>query len=184
MSFWRHLKTVAKHRHLVMVYCFRVGLYRQGLTHDLSKFSPTEFWTGVKYYQGIRSPNAAEREACGYSLAWMHHKGRNKHHFEYWTDVPPNSSKYAPVPMPVNYLVEMCMDRIAACKTYLGDKYTDSAAIDYLEKREEDPEMHPETLRKTKYILRMVAEKGEDETFKFIKNHVLKGEEFADSVSE
>lgn len=76
MKPWQHFKTITRHRLLVMVNCFRIGLIRQGLTHDLSKYSPTEFWTGAKYYQGIRSPNAAEREKKGYSAAWLHHKGR------------------------------------------------------------------------------------------------------------
>ncbi|MBP3413486.1 MAG: catalase, partial [Oscillospiraceae bacterium] len=70
---------------MVRKHCFRVGLYWQGLTHDLSKYSPTEFRSGILYYQGTRSPNSRERELKGHSLAWMHHKGRNKHHFEYWT---------------------------------------------------------------------------------------------------
>ena len=62
MKPWQHFKAITKHRWLVMLGCFRVGLYRQGLTHDLSKYSPTEFWTGARYYQGNRSPNAA---TCG-----------------------------------------------------------------------------------------------------------------------
>ena len=62
--------------------CFKIGLYKQGLTHDLSKYSPTEFLVGYKYYQGNRSPNNAEREETGVSKAWLHHKGRNRHHFE------------------------------------------------------------------------------------------------------
>ena len=67
-KFWGHLKTITHHRHLVMRGCFRMGLIWQGLTHDLSKYSPTEFLAGVRYYQGDRSPNTAEREANGYSL--------------------------------------------------------------------------------------------------------------------
>ena len=72
MKPWQHLKTICHHRRLVRQGCFRVGLYWQGLTHDLSKFSPTEFWSGAKYFQGNRSPNSAQREAEGYSVAWMH----------------------------------------------------------------------------------------------------------------
>ena len=106
-KFWGHLKTITHHRHLVMRGCFRMGLIWQGLTHDLSKYSPTEFFAGVRYYQGNRSPNTAEREANGYSLAWMHHKGRNRHHFEYWTDLSPETRTYEPVDMPVKYLCEI-----------------------------------------------------------------------------
>ncbi len=180
MSFWGHLKTVSKHRYLVMVHCFKVGLFRQGLTHDLSKFSPTEFWPGVRYYQGSRSPNTAEREDKGYSTAWMHHKGRNRHHFEYWTDLRPGSREYVPVPMPTRYLVEMCMDRIAACKTYHGKDYTQADPLAYLQTAKESPLMHPDTMKKTEFLLTMLAERGEKETFRFIREHVLRGEPFAE----
>ena len=81
-----HFRTITRHKLTVMDLCFKVGLIRQGLLHDLSKYSPEEFLSGVRYYQGTRSPNAAEKEIVGYSAAWLHHKGRNKHHFEYWMD--------------------------------------------------------------------------------------------------
>ena len=86
------MKTINHHKWLVMKYCFRLGMYKQGLLHDLSKYSPVEFMVGVKYYQGTRSPNTAEREAKGYTSAWLHHKGRNKHHLEYWLDYATNTS--------------------------------------------------------------------------------------------
>ena len=172
MHVWGHLKTITKHRFLVMKHCFRVGLYWRGLTHDLSKYAPSEFWPGARYYQGDRSPNVAEREANGYSKAWMHHKGRNKHHFEYWTDLRIGTREYVPVPMPTVYLVEMCMDRIAACKTYHGKNYTESDPINYLKRAMESPLMHPETMRKTQYLLQMLADRGEQETFRYIREHV------------
>lgn len=175
---WRHFKTITKHKFLVMSHCFRVGLYRRGLLHDLSKYSPTEFWAGAKYYQGTKSPNVAEREDNGYSVAWMHHKGRNKHHFEYWTDLRIGTRDYAPVPMPTAYLVEMCMDRIAACKTYHGKAYNDADALAYLDQARETPLMHPETTRKLRFLLTMLRDKGEQETFSYIRHHVLKGKDF------
>ena len=82
-----HLITVLHHKKLVAEGCFHTGLYCQGLMHDMSKFTPTELLNGFRYYQGGRqSPNNGERVSRGYSEAWMHHKGRNLHHFEYWTD--------------------------------------------------------------------------------------------------
>ena len=125
MKAWQHLKTITRHRHLVCQGCFKVGLYWQGLTHDLSKYTPVEFSVGAKYYQGNRSPNSAERLEKGYSASWMHHKGRNKHHWEYWTDLSLETMTYAPVPMPRRYLAEMVMDRIAACKTGRYGFYSD-----------------------------------------------------------
>ena len=145
MKPWQHFKTITHHRLLVMVNCFRIGLIRQGLFHDLSKYSPTEFWAGARYYQGIRSPNAAEREQNGYSAAWLHHKGRNRHHYEYWTDLNPTTRQYEPVPMPRRYLAEMVMDRIAASKVYLGRRYTSAAPLEYFRSSHEGPLMHRQT---------------------------------------
>lgn len=179
MNFFGHLKTVTKHRFLVMAGCFRVGLILQGLTHDLSKFSPTEFLPGVRYYQGNRSPNVRERELFGYSKAWMHHKGRNKHHFEYWTDLVPGTKTYGPVPMPDRYIVEMVMDRIAACKTYQGKAYRDASALEYFEKAREESLIHPETKKKLLFLLTMLRDSGEKETFRFIRKTVLRGKSFA-----
>lgn len=176
---WQHFKTITHHRHLVMLGCFRVGLVWRGLTHDLSKYSPCEFLTGVRYYQGDRSPNTAEREAKGYSEAWMHHKGRNRHHFEYWTDLNISSRRYEPVEMPTVYLVEMVMDRIAACKTYQGAAYTDASPLTYLLRARESSSVHPATLRKLRFLLQMLADRGENETFRFIRTVVLPGLPYA-----
>ena len=178
MKAWNHFCTITRHRWQVRKGCFQVGLYWQGLTHDLSKYSPTEFSVGAKYYQGTRSPNGAEREEKGYSEAWMHHKGRNKHHFEYWTDMNRATRRYESVPMPRKYLVEMVMDRIAACKIYQGDAYTDASPKAYLGRSPDQQLMHPKLLRELSYLLDMLAEKGEKETFAYIKNEVLAGKPF------
>ncbi len=174
----KHLKTITHHKLLVMAGCFRVGLYWQGLCHDLSKYSPREFWTGAKYYQGNRSPNGAERDQKGYSEAWMHHKGRNRHHYEYWTDMSPETLRYEAVPMPRKYLAEMVMDRIAASKTYQGKAYTDTSALIYLENSAERLLMHPVTKRELTYILTMLRDQGEKATFFYIKHSLLKNKPF------
>lgn len=175
---WKHFVTVTHHRWLVGKGCFRVGLYWQGLTHDLSKYSPTEFLVGARYYQGNRSPNGAEREEKGYSEAWMHHKGRNRHHYEYWTDMNLETRNYAPVPIPRRYLVEMVMDRIAACMVYEGKNYTSGSALTYLQKSREKTLMHPQTRRQLEYILTMLQDVGEKETFRYLREEVLKGKPF------
>ena len=155
--------------------CFQVGLYKQGLLHDLSKYSPSEFLVGVKYYQGDRSPNNAEREAIGYSSAWLHHKGRNRHHYEYWIDYSTKEIKggMAPAPMPEKYIVEMLMDRIAACKVYNGANYTDAAPLTYYSKGRENAPIHPKTRELLESLLTMLAQKGESETFNYIRREVL-----------
>ena len=166
---FKHFHTITKHRHKVIYHCFKTGIGWQGLFHDLSKYSPTEFIPGAKYYLGTRSPNEKERELFGYSLAWMHHKGRNKHHFEYWVDINPQSKRYEPVPMPLRYITEMFCDRVAACKIYRGKDYTDSSALEYFLRGNARSKMHTETADILEEWLTMLAERGERETFAHIK---------------
>ena len=174
MNAWGHFKTITHHKLLVMQYCFRVGLIGQGLKHDLSKYSPTEFRVGMKYYTGTKSPNAAEREELGYSVAWLHHKGRNRHHLEYWIDYGGPNMELCGHPMPTRYMVELCLDRIAACRVYHGDKYTDADPLEYLNNSKDSKMMHPETKRQVVEILTMLKEKGEAETLRYLRQVVLK----------
>ena len=174
MKWWSHLKTINHHKWLVMKYCFRVGLIKQGLLHDLSKYSPTEFLVGVKYYQGTRSPNNAEREDKGYSSAWLHHKGRNKHHLEYWLDYGLNGEGIIGMRMPTNYVVEMFCDRVAASQNYNRDTYEDTFPLAYYEKGKERYLLHPESRELLERLLHMLAEEGEAKTFSYIRNEVLK----------
>lgn len=171
MKFFKHLHTVCKHRRIVKKLCFKVGLIRQGITHDLSKFSPKEFNPGVKYYQGNRSPQAKERELFGYSAAWLHHKGRNKHHFEYWTEVQVGG-RVKFFDMPPKYFAEMVCDRIAASKVYKGKDYTPSAPLEYFLTRGDKQIMNEETAKRLEYYLILLAEKGEEEMFKELKKFV------------
>ena len=177
MNVWGHFKTITSHKLLVMKYCFKVGLYRQGLLHDLSKYSPTEFLVGAKYYQGTRSPNNAEREEIGLSTSWLHHKGRNKHHFEYWVDYGIGAEHVlAGMPMPRKYIAEMIMDRISASRVYSPQGYTDASPLAYYEKGKEKLWfIHEDTKEQLEYLLKMLAVKGEAATLSYIKNVYLKG---------
>lgn len=164
-----HTRTVVTHRHMVLKHCIKAGIPLQGLTHDLSKFSPSEFIYGVKFYRGDKSPNEGEREDHGFSYAWMHHKGRNKHHFEYWNDYNIEANKALPVKMPLKYVVEMFCDRVAASKVYLKDKYTCKSPYEYFDKGRSRRTIHPETSDFLEKLLKMLAEKGESYTFMYIK---------------
>lgn len=170
-----HFKTITHHRHLVCRYCFRLGLYRQGLTHDLSKYSPQEFWRGVKYYQGDRSPNDAERRENGVSLAWLHHKGRNRHHFEYWIDyriARDGTVSMGGCKMPKKYVAEMFCDRIAACRVYQGDQYTDASAYDYFQRTKGRFWIHEETSALLGRWLLLLKEEGEEAAFRQIRREL------------
>lgn len=168
----KHLKTVLKHRHKVIAHCKKAGIFWQGLRHDLSKFSPVEFFAGARYFAGTYSPNENERREKGYSTAWMHHKGRNRHHFEYWTDVNPATKRVEPVPMPINYVAEMFCDRVAASKTYKGKEYKNSHPLEYFKNGEAHRVIHPKTSDLLESWLVVLAEQGEDAVFPIIKKAV------------
>lgn len=173
-----HLKTIKLHRKLVRKGCFKIGLYWQGLTHDLSKYMPSEFNVGVKYYQGTQSPNNAERADIGYSSAWLHHKGRNKHHYEYWIDYNSHAKEEGqelmiPVPMPDRYIAEMIIDRISASKVYKGDQYTDASPLEYYYQGTHRAPLHDYTRSMLLKYLEMLKEKGEDYTFAEIKKNLV-----------
>lgn len=152
-----HLKTIMKHRWLVFKLCCRAGIPWRGLVHDLSKYSPTEFWEGVKYYQGDRSPILACIEEEGYSKAKLHHRGRNKHHPAYWYD------EFAKEPTPIIpyvYVAEMICDKIAASMNYNGKKWTDDSPMEYWNSRNDTDILNPKICDMLTEVFRMVAVYG------------------------
>ena len=168
-----HFKTITRHKLTVMDLCFKVGLIRQGLLHDLSKYEPVEFLTGIRYYTGVRSPNAIEKAEKGYSTAWLHHKGRNRHHFEYWFDVNSTGQgeKVMCAKMPLKYVLEMVCDRIAACKVYHGEEYQEKDPYEYYHMREERivPTLHPDTAALTEELLMLLRDRGERHTMAYMR---------------
>jgi hypothetical protein len=130
-KYFCHFRNIIKHKYYVSIECFKLGLYWQGITHDLSKFSPIEFLESAKYYQGNGTPITEIKRRKGFSEAWLHHKGRNKHHWEYWTDFYEGVVK--PIKIPDKYLKEMACDMLGASKTYLGWFFYDSAPLEYFD---------------------------------------------------
>lgn len=160
MSPWeratRHFILVARHKWHVFLYCAYSGHPWRGLMHDWSKFSPTEFLGSIRYFNGRRSPVGLCRDVEGYSFAWLHHKGRNKHHYEFWTDsVDPcgnhatKSGQIFPIPMPYEYALESICDTIAASRAYNGKKFSYEVLYKWWLRSQKyfPPTMHPQTKR-------------------------------------
>lgn len=166
-----HLHTINAHKLLVTKLCFACGLYRQGLLHDLSKYSPLELRTGFRYFQGYRSPIEAQKEHEGYSFSWLHHKGRNPHHWEYWIDN--GSQGVHAVKMERRYVAEMFCDRVAASMIYQKEKYTDRSALNYYLAAKDHMMMHPETARDLEYLLDYLARHGLANALDFIRRVYL-----------
>jgi len=172
-----HFKTITKHKMMVTDLCLRVGLTKQGLMHDLTKYEPIEFLTGAKYFTGDHSPNADEKRDKGYSDAWLHHKGINKHHHEYWMDLQyadPKTGRLAGVggaKMPLRYVLEMACDRIGACKVYHKDAYKPDDPWKYYLRTAHvvAPTLHKETKALLEDILELMAKQGEKKALAFMR---------------
>lgn len=147
----------------------------------MSKYSISEFSTGVKYYKGTYSPNTAERREKGYSYAWLHHKGRNKHHWEFWVDFGPQGPFGAK--MPYRYVIEMFCDRVAAGMIYNGDRFTIDSPIKYYKDKCSAYVLHPDTEALIIYLLEYLAEHGLDDTLNMIR-HKYSYEDYEDILLE
>lgn len=172
--YFEHFKTVCKHRSYVLKECAACGIIWQGLIHDLSKFSIIEFISSARYFQGTRSPIEAEKEELGYSKAWLHHKGHNKHHWEYWTDFADDGSIIANK-IPVKYVIEMCCDWIGAGKAYNKEKWTTSTPIEYYYKVRAGRYFHSDTEALLVYSLELIRDKGLPEFHKYMKKILKEG---------
>ncbi len=156
-NFFKHLHTVNKHRFYVFKFSLRAGIPIRGLLHDLSKYSPTEFLEGVKYYNGKRSPIAICKKENGYSKAWLHHKGRNKHHFEYWIDIATENK--TPI-IPYKYAVEMICDTLAAGIVYSGKEWKKDNQLNFYNKRKDKEYINPKIQNFLLTVYSQIANEG------------------------
>lgn len=124
----KHLYKILKHKSYVFYYCCRFHLPIRGFFHDSSKFSPKEFLENINYYTNDKSPIVKCREEKGYSNAWLHHKGRNPHHWEYWVDISVNP--YLLPLIPYKYQIEMLCDYLAAGRAY-NKNWTPQSELDW-----------------------------------------------------
>ena len=166
---WKYFKTICAHKSVVFHECRACGLTWQGITHDLSKFSRDEFISSAKYYCADRSPHYGDAAENGYSLAWLHHKGCNKHHWEFWTDFYEDNGSIKVNKIPYKYVVEMVCDWIGAGKIYGKDKWTQSSPLDYYNQVRAGRHFHPETEKLILTFLNTIASHGLDEFHKMAK---------------
>ena len=172
-KYLRHFNTICKHKYYVFVECRHCGITLRGLLHDLSKFGVTEFISSAKYFQGNRSPIEAEKEAIGYSAAWLHHKSHNKHHWEYWTDFDDNGNVIANK-MPYNYVIEMVCDYIGAGKAYNKEKWTQEEPLKYWHKVRKGRYFHPDTEKLALSCLTIIAKEGMQNFYSYVKCPLVK----------
>lgn len=165
-KFFGHLKTVRTHRKWVRYYCSLAHIRWRGIKHDLSKYSPIEFFESARYWTGTDSPITHAKHEKGFSRAWLHHRGRNSHHWAYWAD---NFSEGFKVHcMPMNDFVEMVCDFLAAGRAYAGDcfSYSGERAWWLRDRELGNKAMNP----KNKIMLDIIFSDLE-----FAENHMLTG---------
>ena len=149
---FKHFIKICKHKYWVGYYCFKAGIPWRGIKHDMSKFSPTEFWESVKYYQGDSSPIDACKKVNGWSKAWQHHKGRNDHHYEYWQDNFDNGGN--PILMPKECAIELVCDYLGAGRAYQGKNFTYAGEYKWWSAKSEKPiAMHPKIKEFVEYSM-------------------------------
>lgn len=166
MKVLKHLKVVIIHRWYVFLNCCYAGIPLRGLLHDMSKFSPTEFWESVRYYQGNRSPIDACKEVNGYSKAWLHHKGRNSHHYEYWQDNFDKGGKA--LQMPFEDALEMICDYLAAGKAYSKKNFTYAGEYEWWKNKRKNPlAMHPQTKMFVESMMSRMAQENSKRCIKY-----------------
>jgi hypothetical protein len=139
MKHFKYLKYLLRHKWYVTIECFKRGLYWQGITHDLSKLLPSEFFPYAEYFYGNYKsreyfdlvPIYGCMEMVPYGLcvsdkfyiAWNYHQKRNKHHWQYWLLKNDDGDQFS-VGMPKKYLIEMLCDWIGAGKAIHGKNDT------------------------------------------------------------
>ena len=165
-EFFKHLKIIRTHRKYVRKACFKVGLFWQGFTHDLSKYSITELKI-CKYYTGKKSPHQVAREQLGYSPSWIHHYHTNKHHFQYWWDED-EEGKIIPMKMPYKYIMESFCDMLGASKAYNPDRWAPEMLLNYWENKCKGKRIqHKDSEAFLDYLIMQLVVDGEENFFEW-----------------
>ena len=168
-----HTDTILTHINIVKDLCYQMGIPELGQSHDVSKFSPDEFEI-YTYANGKKSPHDIARDKLGVSPSWIHHKARNPHHWEYWTDfnsATPNEDGTFTiickcVKMPYERIIEMFCDFVAAGKVYTKDAWTVNTPLDYWTNNcEGQRAMHKDSEKLIKLLLNTLAEKDSLDDF-------------------
>ncbi len=146
-KYWKHFKYTMIHKYWVARYCFEIGLYWQGITHDWNKFLPSQFFA---YAGNFFDDHKKYKSAFAY--AWLEHQNRNKHHWHYWLSVN-FEGEIKPLEMPNEYIGEMVADWRAAGKAKGTSDGSYAETARYYEENEDRMILHPMTKKTVEFIL-------------------------------
>lgn len=144
MNYIQYLSYVFRHKWFVFLAGLKVGVpLWQLATHDLSKFSPSEFFPYANFFY---RPKDSGGDA--FNMAWLLHQRRNPHHWQHWV-LMQDDGPALPLPMPEKYAREMVADWAGAGRAITG-KWE---VADWYENNKEKIILHPETRQFTEILL-------------------------------
>ena len=139
----QYLKYLLEHKKNVFIECVKSGHFIHAITHDLSKFLPSEFVSYAKFFYSknrTKTYKTSDEIDENFLKGWCFHQKRNKHHWNYWVCLT-RKDEIEPVPMPRKYIKQMILDWKA-----MGRKFGDTPK-GYYEKNKKDFIMHKDTIR-------------------------------------
>ena len=77
-----YLHYVLRHKYYVFLWACKLGVGWRGITHDLSKFRPCEWFPYARYFYGNGCKLEATYQAFLFAVH-LHHK-KNDHHHQWW----------------------------------------------------------------------------------------------------
>jgi len=146
--YWEYLKYIIEHKKNVGIECLKMGMFFHAITHDLSKFRPSEFIPYAKFfYAKSRTTNykKSDEDDLNFLEGWNHHQKRNKHHWNYWVSVTRKDEIIA-LPMPMKYVRQMIADWRGMSRKFGGtwEKYYRENQKDFI--------LHQETIFNINYL--------------------------------
>jgi len=149
--YWQYFKYVVEHKWNVGIECLKMGLYWHAITHDLSKFLPSEFIPYAKFFKGTGRYKTYKKSDEGnqdFQKGWCHHQKRNKHHWNYWVSVT-RKEEVIPIPMPEKYIKQMIADWNGMARKF------DGLSKDYYNDNKKEMILHEDTVDILESILKI-----------------------------
>lgn len=149
-KYWQYFKYILEHKKNVGIECIKMLMPIHAITHDLSKFLPSEFIPYARYFFDTNKAKKYDKgteEHKDFQLGWCHHQNRNKHHWNYWVSVTRKSNAQHPIPMPHRYIEQMVADWRGMSRKFGGTWQ------EYYEKNKDEMILAPETVEHIKRLL-------------------------------
>lgn len=146
-KYYCNLKYLLIHKYNVAIECLKMGMFWHAVTHDISKFLPSEFFPYSENFHSGPWKKYRELNRRAMEEAWQWHKNRNPHHWDFWV-----KGSGEAIPMPEKYVKQMIADWKG-----MGRQTGFDNAINYYAKTKHRMSLHKDTVKLIhKYLLNEV----------------------------